>query len=164
MKKVPLMLGIALTVLCLCQSTFSQDGNADHRKLIQASHFLEEKPLDKDAKAIRNWAFVWAADTKDVTVIICGVGGPFMDKKVKFGGELMAQYAIAMTAFKLENPDKASDENAAQLAGVESALKVYQILVKDNPKGKADGVEALIAKRDKGELPAYVATSDCGKK
>ena len=32
------------------------------------------------------------------------------DKKVKFGSELVGQYLIAMTAFKLQNPDKAADE------------------------------------------------------
>lgn len=164
MRKGMLFLVTMFALLNLCHSTFGQDTNPDHQKLIKASHFLEEKPLDKDAKAIRSWAFVWAADTKDVTVIVCGAGGPFMDKKVKFGGEMMAQYAIAMTAFKLENPNKASDENAAQLAGLESALKVYAILVKDNPKGKADAVDALVAKRDRGELAAYVAAADCGKK
>ena len=87
-----------------------------------------------------------------------------MDKKLKCANELMSQYAIGMTAFKLEHADKANDENAAQLAGVESALKVYEILIKDNPKGKADTIDALIAKRDKGELAAYVANVDCGKK
>jgi hypothetical protein len=164
MKVQPLIFVIAIAAVCFCQSTYAQDSNPDHQKLIKASHFLEENPLDKSAKAIRSWAFVWSADTKDVTVIICGVGGPFMDKKVKFGNELMSQYAIAMTAFKLEHPEKANDENAAQLAGVESALKVYEILLKDNPKGKADAVDALIVKRDKGELAAYVANADCGKK
>ena len=158
-----------LFVIILClgvlfQSSFGQVNQAEHDKLIKVSHFLEANPLDKDAKNMRAWAFTWAADTKDVTVIICGLAGPFMDKKLKFGSEMLPQYAIAMTAFKLEHPDQAADENAAQLAGVESAIKVYEIMVKEKPKNKNDVVEGLIAKRNKGELAAYVAAADCGKK
>ena len=164
MKKIVFIIALFAVGLA-AQSAFGQSEKlSDKEKLIKASQFLEEKPLDKNAKDIRSWAFAWAAETKDVTVIICGVGGPFMDKKVKFGFELMSQYAIAMTAFKLQYPDRATDENAAQLAGVESALKVYEILLKDNPKGKNDKIDELVTKRNSGELAKYVADIDCGKK
>lgn len=161
-RSIPTVFFVVLLAALCFQTAYGQE--SDHQKLIKASQFLEQNPLDKDAKGIRSWAFVWAADTKDVTVIICGVAGPFLDKKVKFGNELMSQYAIAMTAFKLEHPYKATDENAAQLAGVESALKVYELLLKNNPKGKTAAIDDLISKRDKGELAPFVAAADCGKK
>lgn len=55
---------ITIAAICFCQSVYAQDTNPDHQKLIKASHFLEENPLDKNAKAIRSWAFVWAAIRK----------------------------------------------------------------------------------------------------
>jgi len=164
MKKLVLIFAMFI-IGAAAQASYAQSEKlSDKDKLILASRFLEEKPFDKDAKNIRAWAFTWAADTKDVTVIICGLSGPFMDKKVKFGSELLAQYAISMTAFKLQNPDKKDDENAAQLAGVESTLKAYEAMVKENPKAKADSVEALLTKRNNGELAKWVADGDCGKK
>ncbi|MEP6947353.1 MAG: hypothetical protein ABJA02_15650 [Acidobacteriota bacterium] len=161
-RYIPTLFFVLLFGAVCFQTAFGQE--ADHQKLIKASRFLEQDPLGKDAKAIRSWAFVWAADTKDVTVIICGLAGPFLDKKVKFGNELMSQYTIAMTAYKLEHPDKLTDENAAQLAGVESALTVYEFLLNNNPKGKTPAIDDLLSKRDKGDLAAFVAAADCGKK
>ncbi len=71
-------------------------------------------------------------------------------------------FMIGMAAYKLENPTK--DENAVQLAGLETALKAYEIAVPEKPKTKSDQVEALLAKRSNGELAALVNAGDCGKK
>lgn len=163
MKKITfILLTLILCFAASAQITAAQE--SDKERLIKAAKFLEENPLDKNAKDIRAWAFTWAAETKDVTVVICGgTASPFLDKKLKFGSEMLAQYAIAMTAYKLQNPNS-TDENAAQLAGVESALKVYEKLVADKPKGKAQTIEDLIAKRSSGELAKFVAAADCGKK
>lgn len=143
----------------MSQSAF---GQSDKERLIQAARFLEEKPLDKEAKNIRNWAFVYAAETDDVTVVICGAGGPFLDKKAKYGSEMMIQYTIAMAAFKLQNPAN-TDENAAQLAGVESALRTYQNILKEKPKATTKTIDELVTKQNNGELAKYVADADCGK-
>ncbi|MGI9055997.1 MAG: hypothetical protein ACR2F2_09375 [Pyrinomonadaceae bacterium] len=162
MKKLTIFLLLIVCVTLTAQKSFAQE--TEKEKFIRAAKFLEENPLDKNAKDVRTWAFVWAADTKDVTVIICGgTASPFLDKKLKFGSEMLHQYTIAMTAYKLQNPN-GTDENAAQLAGVESALRVYEKLVADKPKGKAKTIDDLIAKRNNGELAKFVADADCGKK
>jgi Defensin propeptide. len=162
MKKLTIIFALLLVVLS-AQAAFAQNQN-DRENLIKASRFLEEKPFDKNAKKIRAWALAWASETKDVTVVVCGgTASPFLDKKVKFGSELLAQYVIAMTAFKLENPDKTNDENAAQLAGMESALRAYENMLKENPKAKAEKIDQLLAKKNSGELTQYVADADCGK-
>lgn len=163
MKKTIILLTILFcAVLFTTQSSFAQEG--DKEKFIKAAQFLEENPLDKKAKDIRAWAFLWAADTKEATAVICGgTAGPFLDKKVKFGGEMLNQYTIAMVAYKLQNPTS-TDENAAQLAGVESALKIYEKLVADKPKAKSKTIDDLIVKRNNNELAKFVADADCGKK
>ncbi len=162
MKKLTIFLLLIFCVTLTAQKSFAQE--TEKEKFIRAAKFLEENPLDKNAKDVRTWAFVWAADTKDVTAIICGgTASPFLDKKVKFGSEMLHQYTIGMVAYKLQNPTS-TDENAAQLAGVESALKVYEKLVADKPKGKSKTIDDLIAKRNNGELAKFVADADCGKK
>lgn len=163
---------IAVKILCLgfvfilvsASAASAQSFGAE--EVIKAARFLEEKPFDKNAKNIRSAAFVYAADTKDVTVIICGgeITKHIMDKKNKNGSELLAQYAIGMTAFKLENPDKKDDENAAQLAGLESVLKTYEAMIAQKPKTKHKGMDDYVQKRNSGELKALVDAADCGKK
>ncbi len=113
---------------------------------------------------MREQSLRWVIETDQVHLIACSdVRSPFLDKKNKFGSEMTVAYTIGMAAFKLQNPDKASDENAAQLAGLESALKSYETIVKEKPKGKFDAVENLLTKRNDGTLVKYVADSNCKK-
>src|SRR5262252_2900507 len=88
--------------------------------LIKAAKFLEEKPFDKDAKNIRSWAITWVAQTDKVSVTVCSLLLSGLPDKYKYNPELLGQYTIGMAAFKLSNPDRAKDEDAAQLAGIES--------------------------------------------
>ena len=145
----------------------AQIGLAQSEKelVIKAARAIEEKPFDKETVKMREQALKYVIETDQVSIVVCGgVVEPFLDKKNKFGSELSVAYTIGMAAFKLENPTKASDENAAQLAGVESALKTYEAILKEKPKAKFDTVDALLMKRNNGELAKYVADADCGKK
>lgn len=165
MRKFAIVFALLIVGLT-AQISFGQDQNQkDKEMLIKAARFIEEKPFDKQAKDIRAWAVKYSSDTKDVTVIICGgTASPLLDKKNKFGSELLGQYLIAMTAFKLEQPTKANDENAAQLYGLESVLKTYEAMLKENPKAKATKIEELLTKRNDGTLTKFVADAECGKK
>lgn len=139
----------------------------DRDMLIKAARFLEAKPLDKDAKGIRGWAVGFVIETDQVSVVVCGgdLMQPLLEKKNKNSTELIGQYTIGMAAFKLENPDKKDDENSAQLAGIESALKAYEAIIAEKPKTRFPAMDDLIVKRDKGELKALVEAANCtGKK
>src|SRR3712207_4169705 len=127
MKKFTIILTLLFIALG-AQIGFGQNTPSDKETLVKAARFLEQKPFDKDAKKIREWAMLYVIQTKDVSVILCtDATKTMLDKKNKNSSELLGQYTIGMAAFKLENPDKKTDENAAQLAGFESALKAYEI-------------------------------------
>ncbi len=164
MKKFTIIFTMFIATLS-AQIAFGQDqSQKDKEMLIKAARFLEEKPFDKQAKDVRARAVKYSSDTNDVVVIVCGgTASPLLDKKNKFGSELVGQYLIAMTAFKLENPEN-KDENAAQLHGLESVLKTYEVMLKENQKAKAAKIDELLAKRNDGTLAKYVADADCGKK
>lgn len=134
-------------------------------QLIQAARFLEAKPFDKNAEAVRSMAVRYVIETKDVSVVICAgdITKPFLDKKNKNSTELIGQYTIVMAAFKLENPAKKDDENAAQLAALESVLRTYETMLREKPKSKHALMDEYILKRDKGELKAVVDGANCGK-
>jgi hypothetical protein len=136
----------------------------EQERLIAASRFLAEKPLDKDAKNIRSWAMMWVIQTDKVRVNVCSliVGG--LDKKYKYAGDLVGQYTIGMAAFKLANPDKAADENAAEQAGVESAIVSYEAMLKSQPKAQNAFMDELVAKRGNGTLAEYVKANNCKDK
>ena len=157
-----------LVIICAAASaaTATAQGDSNNKDtLIKIVRFLEEKPFDDNAKKYREWAFLYVAETKDVSVTVCTDGiKSVMDKKNKYGGELLVHYSIAMAAFKLENPTKANDEDATQLAGVESMLRSYESMVKQNPKAQYRGLDTLVEKRNKGELATLLAANNCKKK
>ena len=164
MKTVSLLSLILFFTFFGLETVAGQEKPSDKDNLIKVVRFLEEKPFDDNAKKYREWAFLYVAQTKDVSVIVCTDGiKPVIDKKNKYGGELLVHYSVAMAAFKLENPSSANDENATQLAGVESMLKAYETMVKEKPKARYLGLDALVEKRNKNELAAFLAANNCSK-
>lgn len=141
-----------------------QDDKNDPETLIKSARFLEEKPLDKEAKKVRSWALTWVIATDKVSVVICPLFVSGIDKKYKYSSEILAHYTIGMAAFKLANPEKAQDENAAQHAGVESALTSYEAMVKEQPKSRNAFMDMLVAKRADGSLAKYVLENNCKEK
>lgn len=157
---------LSMFLLCLALfvfGNFSTFGQTDKENVVAAARALETAPPDKETSAIAQRALKWAIETDEVHLTVCGgVFSLFSDKKNKQGTLMTMGYSIGMAAYKVQNPN--SDENSTQLAGLETALKAYEVAVKDKPKTKSDQIEALLAKRASGELAAVVAAADCGKK
>lgn len=132
--------------------------------LIKAVSLLEQKPLDKEVGKMREWALKWVIETDKVSVSVCSAMIAGLEDKYKYKSDVFIQYTLAMAAFKLANPDKANDEAATQLAGVESAIKLYDAILKEKPKAKSAFMDELVARRAAGSLNEYVATNNCPKK
>jgi hypothetical protein len=159
MKKLSILIAIS-TIIFAAQTSFAQ---GEKELVVKTAQALATAPLDKETKKMEEKALRWTIETEDVHLVACGgVFGLFSDKKNKNSPGMTSAYMIGMAAFRLENPTK--DENATQLAGLELALKVYEALVKEKPKTKNDGIEALLVKRGSGELAGVVNAADCGKK
>ena len=164
MKKTLLKMAICIGLL----NIFSSVSNAQTftaNELINSVSILEQSPFDKNAKTVRGLALGYVIETKDVSVLLCGgnLTEAILHKKNKNSAELTGQYVIAMAAFKLQNPDKKDDENAEQLAGIESVLRTYEAMIKAKPKTKFAGMDDLLQKREKGELPEFVEKANCKK-
>lgn len=159
MKKLSIFIAILIIALG-AQVLFAQEGK---ELVIKTKQALETAPTAKETGKMETASIRWIIETDQLTVGVCsGVFSLFSDKKNKNSPSMTSAYTIGMGAFKLENPAKATDEMAAQLAGLELALKVYEALVKEKPKTKHDGVEALLVKRNNGELAALVNGINCG--
>src|SRR5260370_15738702 len=154
---------LLVLVTALCASGQKDEKN-ETEMLIKAAKFLEEKPFDKDAKNIRAWPINWVINTDKVNVKVCSLIVSGIDKKYKYSGEILGQYTIGMAAFKLADPENAKDENAAQLAGIESTLKSYEAMIKEQPKARNSFLDGLVARRTDGSLAKYAAEHTCKDK
>ena len=162
-KAMPILLGLILLLTSVGVSAQKDDKN-ESDTLIKAARFLEQTPFDKKATDVRGWAIKWVIATDKVSVTVCSLLISGIDKKYKYSGEVFGQYTIGMAAFKLANPDKAKDEDSAQLAGIDSALTSYEAMVKEQPKARNAFMDDLLAKRATGALAQYVAENNCKDK
>jgi len=158
-----------VSVLCLLFSVQMANGQTqkdkDRAAFINNTRLLSEKPFDEHAPAARAWNLKYLTNTDEVTVSICtGLLDLVPEKKNKFKGELFGQLMYEIGVFKLKNPDRKDDEAAANLAGLEGMLRTYENMLAQNPKAKNAELDAMVAKRDKGELKAVVDGIDCSKK
>ena len=140
----------------------------DRLRFVTAVHDLERTPLDPRLQGERSWAIGWLTDAPDITVTVCfdPLGG-VSDKTYPHTAEVFVQYSLAMGAFIIENPAKASDPQAQQLAGVESALNAYRSMRTAEPDGrKSPQLEKLLEAQGRGELSGIVqkAYLRCKKK
>ena len=165
MKKLTIIFALLFVGLTAQIASAQTDKEKNTALLVKITSFLEEKPFDEKAKSYRENAFRYLVETKDVFVSVCtDIAKDALKKKNKFGGELLIQQSLGMAVFKLTNPDQAENENAAQLAGLQSMLKSYEAMIAENPKAKFAAMDDLIAKRDNNELKSLIEASDCGKK
>lgn len=124
---------------------------------VNLTRFLEDDPLNAKADDARRWLFNWLDDLPDISVTICpDFLRPITGKDENYSLEIFAQSIYGSAAFIIENPDRASDDEAVYLAGLESSLKVYEAILKVKPKATWAFLDGLIEKRNKQELDDYV--------
>lgn len=159
MKKLSIVFALFMVAFA-AQASFAQN---DKEHVIATAKALATAPLDKETKKMEGRALRWIIETDQVSITICGgVFSMFSDKKNKTSTDMTSAYTIGLAAYKLENPTKGEDD--IQLAGLELALKVYEAAVAAKPKNKHEAIEALITKRNNGELAAAVEAANCGAK
>jgi hypothetical protein len=130
----------------------------ERAKAINISRLLERDPLAKDAAANRQWLLNWIIEVPDIHFKSCvDLLDPGVGKKYRYSTEVNQQIIFSAAAFRLEQPDHLRNDTGAYLAGVEGALRVYEILVKSTPDAKLPFLDDLVAKRDHGELANHVA-------
>jgi hypothetical protein len=160
---------IAVTILSLCLLALPQDqqdqqdqkrspSTPDERKrFVALVHKLEKTPLDPSLNSEATWALQWLNDVPDVTVNICfSPLGHFADEQYRYDSRIKGVFVLGMAVYLIEHPQKAADNSAVYLAGVESALKAYRAILKTKPEAKSRGLDELVAKEDEGLLQDYV--------
>jgi hypothetical protein len=99
------------------------------------------------------WALNRLSEAHDIHVPLCpALLGEFNDAKYRYRHEITRQYMLASGAFIIENPEKAGDMNAMNLAAVGSALKVYSSILQQKPDAKWKTLDDLLKKQSQGKL------------
>lgn len=131
---------------------------AEEREMaIKAARLLETDPLNKDAKKTREWFLRWLIEVPDISVEVCtDYLGPVVGSKKDYAPDIFIQMTFSSAAFIIEHPDQVKDRIAINQAGLEGALKAYEAIQKAKPKVRFEYLDDLLAKREKGELKAYV--------
>lgn len=153
-----LSLGAALAVgLTPASASNERSSPEDRQRLVSIARALEQAPFKPGAKADRKWALDWIVNAPDVSVTVCpdALSG-VVASDYRFAAEIMFQDMFAMAAHAIEHPDAASDANAQQLAGVESALNAYRSILRDKPEAKSPLLERLLQIQSAGGLPDHI--------
>jgi hypothetical protein len=132
------------------QGTSTPEGRA---RWVEITHKLESTPLDESVNKDGEAALNQLSSAHDIHVPLCpALLGEFNDAKYKYRHEITRQYMLAGGAFIIENPDKAGDTNAMNLAAVESTLKVYSAILQQKPDAKWKPFDDLLKKQSQGKL------------
>ena len=136
----------------------------ERQKVVAIAKRMEQKPLDKSQRKEQEWALQWIEDVPDVHVDICReVLGDFADSDYRYRSILTVQLTLSSAAFLIEHPQQADDQVGEFMAGVESTLRAYRSILRQNPKEKSPELDGLVAKQARGELQEFVrkAAEEC---
>jgi len=155
---VPLM-GLFLICVLEIQCTLGRGLSTpeERAKAINTARSLERDPLAKDAPPNRQWLLNWIIEVPDIRFKSCvGLLSPDVGNHYRYSTEVNQQIIFSAAAFKLEHPDHLRNDTGAYIAGVEGALRAYEMLMKSVPDAKLAFLDDLVAKRDRGELADHV--------
>ena len=125
----------------------------ERARWVEITHKLESNPLDESVNKDGEWAFNRLSEVHDIHVPLCpALLGEFNDAKYKYRHQITRQYMLASGAFIIENPAKAGDTKAMNVAAVESVLKVYTAILQQKPEAKWKLCEDLLKKQSQGKL------------
>lgn len=140
----------ALAFSALAQATSTPEERA---KWVEITHKLESNPLDDTINKEGETALKQVSDAHDIHVPLCpALLSEFNGMKYAYAHTITRQYMLASTAFLIENPSKAADTKALNLAAVESVLKTYSAIVQQKPEAKAKPLDNLLKKQSQGKL------------
>lgn len=169
LRKISLF-AFVLAFVCCAASTYAQNSRGpstpeERKRAIELATSLEKNPLAKEAKDHRAVLLVFLTQAPDIKIKLCTDAlGPLKRLKGDYESELVGQLAYSQAKFVIENPDKAEDDAAVYLAGVEGVLRTWQAIKATKPKAKFELMEELLQKQQAGTLAEYVRDSTKGCK
>jgi carboxypeptidase Q len=130
----------------------------ERAKTVRLTRRLEQDPLNDAAMSARTWLLEFVKTVPDLDVVVCStLVEELLGKEEHYARELAIQPVFSETAFIIEHPEKAGDQQAVLVAGVEGMLRGYESVLKAEPEAHLKFLDDLLARRNRGELAAWVA-------
>ena len=134
----------------------------DRESVHRAVQDHERDPLGEHARKIRP---VLAVHFEPLDYIVClDQIGPLLDTKKKPHEAVFWQVVFGSGDFVEQYPDRAKDKFAYMVAGLESGLRAYEIILKTQPKARHKLLDDLLPLRDTGRLLEFVQAHPCDDK
>jgi len=119
----------------------------------EIAHKLESAPLDDNVNQQGEAALQRLSDVHDIHVPLCpAILSEFNGMKYAYSHTITRQYMLASAAFLIENPAKAGNVAAMNVAAVESVLKVYSAILQQKSDAKSKLMDDLLKKQSQGKL------------
>jgi hypothetical protein len=148
-----LVLGLFCAVVAekaVAQGTSTPEERA---QWVAITHNLESSPLDDSVDKQGESALKQVSDAHDVHVPLCpSFLSEFNGMKYTYAHTMTRQYMLASAAFIIENPGKAGDTKAMNLAALESVLRTYSAILQQKPEAKAKPLDDLLKKQSQRKL------------
>ena len=130
----------------------------ERTRFVALVRLLERDPLATNANATRQQLRQWALDVPDIRFKVCpDLLGHAVADDYPYTREVNLQVMLSGALLTIEDPGKARDDVAVYTAGVEGALRAYEVLVKSRPDAHSAVLDDLIEKRNRGELVDHIA-------
>jgi len=130
----------------------------ERARFVARVRLLEQDPLAANANAARQELRAWVIDVPDIRFKTCPtLLTDVVNDDYRYSREINVQVLLSGAVLTIENPGRARDDAAVYTAGVEGALRAYEVLVRSMPTGRLAALDDLIETRDRGELDQRVA-------
>lgn len=130
----------------------------ERAKALKLARALETEPLGEKAVDARRWLALWLLEVSDLRVPFCPeVLGADVPIRHRLRSEVLAQITYSGLVYLLENPGRPAAVQDVYLAGTQGALRAYEAILRTQPAARSSFLDGLLARRDAGELAAYVA-------
>ena len=129
----------------------------ERKRFLEVVNKFEKTPLDPGVIPEIDWARKWLEDVPDINVTVCPTPlGNLLMENYQYRSRLGVQFTLAMGAYLIQHPEKASDNVSQYMAGVQSALRMYKAILKTKPEAKSKAMEELLDKQADGTLNDFI--------
>lgn len=78
------------------------------------------------------------------------------EKNYKYSGELMGAELASSAAYIIQHSEKATDSLTVGIAGLDSALKAYSVILQSDPSAHSKKMDQMLELQASGGLGDYV--------
>jgi len=161
--------GVGILIVLAVSLLFAQGAGPqtqdERARLVKSASNLERDPLAKEAPELRKWALTWLIDHPELDFNVCtSFLAPLLKSTHRYSAEINQQMVISSGAFVIEHPDQMHANDAVYLAGLQGSLAVYESILGSVPEARLHFLDDLVERRNKGKLPAYIASEKKGCK